>query len=162
MANVCAPVTVVTAMHDEIPHGATVSSFTSVSLRPPIVSIALDRRSNLLDKIQRTHWFGVNVLSSGQEDIARAFSTSRADRFHRAPWRQDQGLPRLACAVSWAVCRVHRVVPGGDHLLLLGLALHAESTTAAPLIYGNRTFGTHSAFVRGTRAITDQIAAFTH
>ena len=51
MAGVCAPVTVVTTADQDGPHGATVSSFASLSLRPPLVSVALDRRSGLLARI---------------------------------------------------------------------------------------------------------------
>ncbi|MCY9785284.1 flavin reductase family protein [Nocardiopsis sp. EMB25] len=162
MAGVCAPVTVVTAMDDGTPHGATVSSFGSLSLRPPMVTVALDRRSRLLERILRTHRFGVNVLGAGDGDIARTFSGAREDRFGHTPWRVDRGLPRLVGTAGWAVCALDRAVPGGDHVLLMGLVVHADSTTAAPLVYGNRTFGTHSEHARMPRAVTDYILAFTH
>ena len=45
MAAVCTPVTVVTTADEDGPHGATVSAFASLSLRPPLVTVALDRRS---------------------------------------------------------------------------------------------------------------------
>ena len=48
MAGVCAPVTVVTTMTNGVPRGATVSSFASLSLNPPLVSVAFDRGSALL------------------------------------------------------------------------------------------------------------------
>lgn len=61
MAGVCAPVTIVTT-HDDGPHGATVSAFASLSLRPPMVTVALDRASGVLARILATGRFGVNVL----------------------------------------------------------------------------------------------------
>ena len=54
MAGVCAPVSVVTTADIEGPHGATVSSLASLSLRPALVSIALDRQSALLSRILRS------------------------------------------------------------------------------------------------------------
>jgi hypothetical protein len=42
--------------------------------------------------------------------------------------------------------RPDRAVEGGDHLLLIGTVTSADSRTAAPLVYGHRTFGTHSAY----------------
>ncbi|MER7834339.1 flavin reductase family protein [Streptomyces sp. NPDC096040] len=145
MAAVCAPVTVVTTTDDGVPHGATVTAFASLSLRPPLVSVALDESSTLLAKIRRTGRFGVNVLSRSQEDLALVFARRGADRFATAPWCLDQGLPWLVGSAGWLVCDVAQTVRGGDHLLLFGLITHAHRTDEPPLIYGNRTFGTHSA-----------------
>ncbi|MCU1659283.1 MAG: putative oxidoreductase [Pseudonocardiales bacterium] len=52
MAQVCTPVTVVTTIADGVPHGTTVSAF--MSLRPPMIAVALDLTSDLLVKIRRT------------------------------------------------------------------------------------------------------------
>ncbi|MET9415659.1 flavin reductase family protein [Streptomyces klenkii] len=146
MAGVCAPVTVVTATEDEIPYGATVSAFASLSLRPPMVSVALDRGSGLLARILATGRFGVNVLGAQQEALALRFARRSAGRFAGVGWEYDHGLPRLPDAPGWLVCELASVVEGGDHLLLLGAVVHARTATAAPLVYGHRTFGTHSAF----------------
>ncbi|UPT23374.1 flavin reductase [Thermobifida alba] len=161
MAGVCAPVTVVTAMDDGTPHGTTVSSFSSLSLRPPMVTVALDRDSRLLVRILRTRRFGVNILGAGGEETARLFAGRRQDRFRRAAWRVEHGLPRLGGVAGWAVCELHRAVPGGDHVLLMGLVAHADSTGAASLVYGNREFGTHSGYARMPRVLTDHLLAFT-
>ncbi|WP_254393512.1 MULTISPECIES: flavin reductase family protein [Streptomyces] len=146
MAGVCAPVTVVTATQGGTPHGATVSAFASLSLRPPMVSLALDRASGLLARVLATERFGVNVLGADQHETARTFARRTPDRFRALSWRYDHGLPRLTDAPGWLVCELTSVTEGGDHLLLLGTAVHADTSTAAPLVYGYRTFGTHSAF----------------
>ena len=70
MAGVCAPVAVVTTADQDGPHGATVSSLASLSLRPALLSIALDKRSSLLARVLEVGRFGVNVLNSAQDDIA--------------------------------------------------------------------------------------------
>jgi flavin reductase (DIM6/NTAB) family NADH-FMN oxidoreductase RutF len=160
MAAVCAPVTVVTTADDDGPHGATVSSFTSLSLHPPLVTVALDRRSSLLSRIRGARRFGVNVLASADDDLALLFARRDADRFGEAGWSLSQGLPRLDGAAGWAVCDLAQVVEGGDHLLLVGLVTHAESSQRSPLVHGHRTFGTHSRFAERPRTpIVDTIAA---
>jgi len=161
MAAVCAPVTVVTTVDEAGPHGATVSAFASLSLRPPLVTVALDRRSALLARILGTGRLGVNVLGSADDDVALRFARATgADRFTGVGWSLDHGLPRLDDAVGWAACELERAVDGGDHLLLIGLVGHADSRQAAPLVYGHRTFGTHSRFARRPRRpIDDTIAA---
>jgi flavin reductase (DIM6/NTAB) family NADH-FMN oxidoreductase RutF len=163
MAAVCAPVTIVTAAEDG-PFGTTVSAFASLSLRPPMVTAALDRGSRLLAPVLRTGRFGVNVLGHGQEEAARLFAQRSVDRFAAVDWRYDHGLPRLSDAPGWLACEVAQAVDGGDHVLLLGTVCAAESGTAVPpLVYGHRAFGTHSGFAaRPRRPITDLIAACSH
>jgi flavin reductase (DIM6/NTAB) family NADH-FMN oxidoreductase RutF len=162
MAAVCAQVTVVTATEDG-PHGTTVSAFASLSLRPPMVTVALDRDSRLLGPVLRTKRFGVNVLGHRQKDTALVFAQRSADRFAAVNWNDDHGLPRLADAPAWLVCDLAEAVEGGDHMLLLGAVRHAESRTAPPLVYGHRAFGTHSGYAaRPRRPIDDLIAALSH
>jgi flavin reductase (DIM6/NTAB) family NADH-FMN oxidoreductase RutF len=160
MATVCAPVTVVTTIEGESAMGTTVSAFSSLSLRPPMVTAALDRSSRLLEPVLRTGQFGVNVLGHGQDGTARLFADRSVDRFAAVDWYYDHGLPRLSGAPGWLVCDLARAVDGGDHVLLLGTVLHCDARTAAPLVYGHRVFGTHSGYaVRPRRPITDLIAA---
>jgi flavin reductase (DIM6/NTAB) family NADH-FMN oxidoreductase RutF len=162
MAGVCAPVTIVTTTQDDTPRGATVSAFASLSLRPPMVTVALDRASGVLARILATGRFGVNVLGRAQDDLALTFARRGAGKFDGVDWHSDHGLPRLADAPSWLVCDLAAAVEGGDHLLLLGAVTHAQTTVAAPLVYGHRTFGTHSGFAgRARRPITDLVAACT-
>jgi flavin reductase (DIM6/NTAB) family NADH-FMN oxidoreductase RutF len=160
MAAVCAPVTIVTTADGNGPHGSTVSAFASLSLHPPLVTVALDRRSALLTRILATRRFGVNVLSAADDELAVRFARPGTDRFTDAGWQLAQGLPRLDCAAGWAACELEQATEGGDHLLLIGLVVHAETRPAAPLVYGHRTFGTHSQFAhRPRRPVIDMIAA---
>ncbi|GAB3364647.1 flavin reductase family protein [Modestobacter lapidis] len=160
MTGVCAPVTVITTADQDGPHGATVSSFASLSLRPPLISIALDRTSSLLARIQRAGRFGVNVLGSAQDELALLFARRGADRFAQVSWSSSRGLPRLDEAASWAVCDLWQVIEAGDHLLLVGLVTRAVPGQQPPLVYGHRTFGTHSRFSeRPRKPIVDHIAA---
>ena len=164
MSGVCAPVTVVTTTVAGVPYGATVSSFTSLSLNPPLVSVAFDRGSSLLTRIQTAGRFGVNILGHAQDELAMVFARRGVDRFAVADWYIDAGLPRLSDAPSWMECDLHQTVEAGDHLLLFGLVRSASSRAdLAPLVYANRTFGTHSRFAERPRpAIADLIAACAH
>lgn len=160
MAGVCAPVTVVTTTDDQGPHGATVSAFASLSLHPPLVTVALDRKSALLARILKSRRFGVNILASADDDLALLFARRDADRFGQVEWGPSQGLPRLDGAAGWAACDLWQVVEGGDHQLLVGLVTRAESSHLSPLVYAHRTFGTHSRFAERPRPpIADSIAA---
>lgn len=164
MAAVCAPVTVVTTIDEAGPHGTTVSAFASLSLRPPLVTVALMRRSALLSRIRETGRLGVNVLGADSDEVALRFAAATgeqggADRFDGTGWTLAQGLPRLDGAAGWAACELRQEVEGGDHLLLIAEVVHAESRPVAPLVYGNRTFGTHSGFARRPRRPVDDLIA---
>jgi flavin reductase (DIM6/NTAB) family NADH-FMN oxidoreductase RutF len=162
MAGVCAPVTVVTTAGQHGPAGSTVSALASLSLHPPLISVAFANESSLLGEIQRTGRFGINILAHGQEDVAVLFAQRGVDRFGSVSWREDHGLPRLAAASGWAVCGLYKDVEAGDHRLLFGLVSQASRRDdTAPLVYADQTYGTHSRFaVRSPRPITEQIAAF--
>ena len=164
MAGVCAPVTVVTTMSQDVPHGATVSSFASLSLNPPLVSVAFDCSSALLGQIQAAGRFGVNILGQAQDELAVTFARRGTDRFAGAHWFTDHELPRLADAPGWMVCDLDRSIEAGDYMLLFGLVTAASSRPdLAPLVYAHRTFGTHSRFAGQPRpkapSIADLIAA---
>jgi flavin reductase (DIM6/NTAB) family NADH-FMN oxidoreductase RutF len=150
MASVCAPVAVVTAMDHDRPHGTTVSAFSSVSLDPPLVMIALDRGSDLLAILRRTGRFGVNLLTYEQDDLALRFAQKGLTKFEGVDWREENGLPRLTPKSGWLACRVTELFDGGDHLIAIGRVEVAEPIDEAPLVYHQRRFGTHSGFVGPT------------
>jgi flavin reductase (DIM6/NTAB) family NADH-FMN oxidoreductase RutF len=162
MAGVCAPVTVVTATIDGVPYGATVSSFASLSLDPPLISVAFDRGSALLSRIQQSRRFGVNLLGQAQDDLAMVFARPSEDRFAGVDWHMNAGLPRLTHAAGWIECDLHQSVEGGDHLLLFGLVINSSHRALPPLVYAHRTFGTHSKYSERPRLpIADHIAALS-
>src|SRR5260370_14840158 len=70
MSAVCSPVTVITAAGSGRPHGTTVSAFSSLSLDPPMVLVALGKTSELLSFIRATERFGVNVMGRAQAAVA--------------------------------------------------------------------------------------------
>ncbi|MEJ2862187.1 flavin reductase family protein [Actinomycetospora flava] len=148
MGGVCAPVTVISTRTAEgAAHGTTVSAFASLSLEPPMVSVALDRDSALLAHARRSGRLGINVLAHDQAQTATTFARSGPDKFADASWEWDTGMPRLAGVAGWLVADIEQEVAGGDHVILLGGVVRAESTPALPLVYARRTFGSHSALV---------------
>ncbi|NEA43831.1 flavin reductase family protein [Streptomyces sp. SID11385] len=144
MAALCSPVTVVTARRaDGSPCGVTVSAFASLSLDPPMVTIALDRRSSLLPAVRATGRLGVCLLGADDHQLALTFATSGTDRFAAVRWHHENGLPRLSEAPVWLECEATTLVEGGDHVLVLATVRAAGTRQAPTLAYQNRRFGTH-------------------
>jgi flavin reductase (DIM6/NTAB) family NADH-FMN oxidoreductase RutF len=131
-----AGVVVITAP-GERPAGFTATSFTSVSLQPPLVSFCLDRRSSSWPALETAVHVGVHVLTEGQEEVARRFATSGIDRF-AAPlgWRRGaHEVPVIEGALAVLVCRVVERVHAGDHAIVLAEPVHGEHRDGAPLLY---------------------------
>ena len=143
MSTVCSPVTVITAAGPDRPHGTTVSAFTSLSLDPPMVLVALDMTSELLSFIRATERFGVNVMGREQSAVAMAFARKGDQKFRGVQWTSASGLPRLDGAPGWLACAVAGLVSAGDHVIVLGAVLDADARLGDPLTYHSRAFGTH-------------------
>lgn len=146
MAAVCAPVTVMTTTSGGRPFGTTVSAFWSLSLRPPMVGLALARDSELLLRLRATRRLGVNLLADGQQDLALNFARKGGDaKFDGVAWTADAGLPRLTAAPVWLACDVEQFMAAGDHVLVVAGVAAVARKPALPLVYAQRSFGTHSA-----------------
>ncbi|MBE1461884.1 flavin reductase family protein [Kibdelosporangium phytohabitans] len=134
-------VTVVTAGRD-VPRGMTVNAFTSVSLRPPMILVCVQRSSAMHQTILSSDVFAVSVLSAEQAWIARYFASRSRERGERefAPveWvpGRHAGVRLIANAVAWMECRVAAVYDGGDHSIVLGsvLSIH-RNHVAEPLLF---------------------------
>ncbi|MGA2597167.1 MAG: flavin reductase family protein [Bryobacteraceae bacterium] len=112
---------------DGQPHGITVSSFTSVSLDPPLVLVCIDHRSQILKHIAVGHPFGINVLTEGQRDLSARFSRNWGERFAGVAWRPGEtGVPLLAGVAATFECHVSEMKPAGDHFIVLGSVIHVS------------------------------------
>jgi flavin reductase (DIM6/NTAB) family NADH-FMN oxidoreductase RutF len=146
MGNLSSPVSVVTTFDEDEPHGTTVSAFASLSMDPPMVLVSLDLTSQLLTRLPVGRRFGLNVLAAHQDQVALRFAQKRDRKFDDVPWFADHDAPRIVNSHAWVVLDVEQRVPAGDHVLVLGAVVDADSSPGAPLSYHQRTFGTHKAF----------------
>ncbi|MFI9638833.1 flavin reductase family protein [Micromonospora sp. NPDC051925] len=118
--------------------GFTATSFTSVSLAPPIVSFCLNLGSSSWSTVAHARHVVVHLLAHHQQELARTFATSGIDRF-AAPtrWRVGpEGVPILDETLAWLLCRVVERVTVGDHAIVLAepeLVRHAD--VGSPLLY---------------------------
>ena len=138
-------VTLVTTVHDGARQGVTASSFSSVSLEPPLVSVCLARTAFVHDLLLGSGVFGVTVLAKDQAELGQRFARydPEVDRFAGSDWVTAQtGAPLLGSALAWLDCRVVDAHPAGDHTLFVGEVLAAATPrTTSPLLYHSRTWG---------------------
>ena len=130
-------VTVATVLDGEgAPHGLTVSSFTSVSLDPPLVLICLGHAVTMIDAFRAASHFGINVLSAEQREISDRFARKGCDRFDALRWeRGATGVPLLPGAIAQIECATSQRVTSGDHDIFVGRMVRANVMEGDPLLY---------------------------
>ena len=60
------------------PHGLTVSSFTSVSLHPPLILICLGHAVTNIEEFRHASHFGLSILREEERRISERFARSAA------------------------------------------------------------------------------------
>jgi flavin reductase (DIM6/NTAB) family NADH-FMN oxidoreductase RutF len=138
-------ITVVTAAHDGVQHGMTVSSFTSVSLDPPQVLISLAQNARTHDLITHSRNLGITILDSSQQEISDRFAGRVADNLDRLSGLETMtlvsGVPLLKQGLVHLDCHVITTVGVGTNTIFIAEVLSAQSVEDGdPLLYFNRNY----------------------
>ncbi|MCW2762100.1 MAG: hypothetical protein JWR85_2301 [Marmoricola sp.] len=135
-------VTVVAAHVDAAPVGLLVSSFVTVSLDPPLVSICVDHGSKTWPVLGQAQRLGISVLAGGHESTARQFAGPVAQRFAGVGHHSSEGGAVLVDeAAAWFECSVHAQVTAGDHdVVLLRVHVHRRGPDTEPLVFHGSRF----------------------
>ncbi|MDE3095689.1 MAG: flavin reductase family protein [Chloroflexota bacterium] len=120
---------------DEIAAG-TINWLTQASFQPPLVALGLKADSGTLAQVRQSGQFAVNVLGSGQKDMAFAFfKPTRAEggRLNGYAFEDGStGAPLLLDAPAWFECRLTDVVDRGDHHIVVGEVIEAGVRRESP------------------------------
>lgn len=138
-------VTLVSSLHDGVRHGMTVSSFTSISLEPPLVLVSLAKEARTHDLVQRSGIFGVTLLNQSQQWISDRFAgrtSEDQDRFKGLEtFTLRTGASFLEGGLSFLDCKVLATQDAGDNTLFIGQVIDLQTgPDGAPLIYYNRSY----------------------
>jgi len=123
--------------------GLAASSFTSVSLDPPLVSFSIANTSRTWPDLRRVGHLGVTVLADHHGAAARQLAGPVAARFDGlAVVLSDSGAVTLADGLAQFDTSVYREVEAGDHTIVL-LRLHAveHADHSLPLVFHRSGFG---------------------
>jgi flavin reductase (DIM6/NTAB) family NADH-FMN oxidoreductase RutF len=126
---------------DGTPHGLTVSSFTAVSIDPPLILVCIDYACTFIEHFRASTHFGVNVLAESQRELSIIFAEKPEGRFDGVEWySSESGVPLLRNCLTTIECRVSSIVEAGDHAIFLAQVVDAESRDGVPLLYFNRDY----------------------
>jgi 3-hydroxy-9,10-secoandrosta-1,3,5(10)-triene-9,17-dione monooxygenase reductase component len=129
-------VAVVTAATPEGPVGFTCQTFGALSLEPTLISFSALTDSHSWPRARDVGVVGVNILSSGQEAVARVFGKSGAEKFAGINWSPaPSGSPLIKGALAHLEGRIELVTSQGDHDIVVVAAQFGVSHHGAPLVF---------------------------
>ncbi|PVG81747.1 flavin reductase [Nocardioides gansuensis] len=126
--------------------GLAASSFTSVSLSPPLVSFSVAATSKTWPALRRASHLGVTVLADHHGEVCRQLAGAVEHRFDGVAVKAtEEGAVTLDEGLARFDCTVYLEVEAGDHTLVL-LRLHAvdhadDGTVLRPLVFHRSGFG---------------------
>jgi flavin reductase (DIM6/NTAB) family NADH-FMN oxidoreductase RutF len=130
-------VAAICARVDRQPVGMAASSFTSVSVDPPLVSVCIQNSSTTWPVLRDRARLGLSVMSQWQDVACRQLASKEGDRFANIEWDagpHDSVLVRGSSA--WMEVSLYKEIEAGDHLIAL-LEVHGLDTSphTPPLIF---------------------------
>jgi 3-hydroxy-9,10-secoandrosta-1,3,5(10)-triene-9,17-dione monooxygenase reductase component len=130
-------VAVITSAAPEGVGGMTANALCSLSLDPLLALVCFENRARTLPIVRAAGRFGVNVLTSDQEDLAGVFASKlpEAEKIEIAPHRIESDVPILDGALAWAACRVRELIAGGDHTIAIGEVISLGLGDGEPLLW---------------------------
>jgi flavin reductase (DIM6/NTAB) family NADH-FMN oxidoreductase RutF len=134
-------VAAICARIDGQPVGMAASSFTSVSVDPPLVSVCIQNTSTTWPILRQRPRLGLSVLSQWHDQACRTLASKEGDRFAGIDWDAGphQGI-FIRGASAWMDVSVYQEIEAGDHTIAL-LEIHGldVSPHTPPLVfYGSK------------------------
>jgi flavin reductase (DIM6/NTAB) family NADH-FMN oxidoreductase RutF len=135
-------VTAFCGMLDGGPEGMAASSFTSVSLDPPLVSVCVANTSSTWPKLAQLDRLGLSVLAGAHGAVARALAAKGGQRFAGIDWSaSERGAVFVHGATLWLECIPFDVVSAGDHeIVILKIAALAMYPDVRPMVFHRSNF----------------------
>lgn len=131
-------IALVTAESGGRPVGMLANSFTSISLDPPLVSVAFARTSSTWPHLLQAETWGISILGDRHADLVADLSRPAATRFDGIQLTRRNNVVVVPDAVSTLTVSLHAEVDAGDHLLAL-LRVHTvhRDPDRSPLVFHN-------------------------
>ncbi|TDB84561.1 flavin reductase [Actinomadura sp. KC216] len=124
------------------PVGMVASSFTSVSLRPPLVSVCMQDTSATWPRLRGLPRLGLSILAEDHEEACLRLASKGGDRFGDVHWEAGpEGGVFLPGASAWLDCSLYAEHPAGDHSIAL-LKIHRLRSEPGrpPLVFHGSRF----------------------
>jgi flavin reductase (DIM6/NTAB) family NADH-FMN oxidoreductase RutF len=139
MSHLASGVAVITTRRsDGEPCGLAATAVASYSAHPPSLLVSIDHSSRCHAHLEACERFGVHLLRSDQEPVARVFAGKGDDKFAALDWEWDEGVPELGGALAYVRCRRAENFARYDHTILIGDMERGRVGEGEPLLYSRR------------------------
>ena len=138
-------VAIVTSMYGDQQYGMTVNSFTSISLEPPLISVALRQLTHTHELVVKSGMFSITILAAAQKELSDRFAGKLPNITNRFDGVQTESIsldsPVFKDGMAYFDCRVVNSIPVGENTLFVAEVLDARGQgEGEPLVYHNREY----------------------
>jgi flavin reductase (DIM6/NTAB) family NADH-FMN oxidoreductase RutF len=136
-------VTVVTTQGADGPKGMTATSFSSVSVDPPLILVCLNQSTETGAVVLEQEQFAVNILTNLQQDVSNQFAgaATQEQRFANIGWTAGaNGAPLFDEALVSLECKLVQQVVAGTHWIVIAEVQNIILRSGEPLLYYNGAY----------------------
>jgi flavin reductase (DIM6/NTAB) family NADH-FMN oxidoreductase RutF len=136
---------IITVAEGDFYNAFTANWLSQTSFEPPMLMLSVENDSHSIAIVRRTRMFMVNILASGQKELAGQLGRS----YLRNPSKLDgvnyrlgaNGCPILEDTLGWLECRVTAEVEAGDSTVFIAEVVEAgELNEGRPLTMNEAGF----------------------
>lgn len=137
LGNFATGVTIITARAaDGTNLGVTASSFSSLSLDPPLILWSSIKDTPSCKLFETATHFAVNILASDQMDMSNHFARQQEDKFKGFDWQEGiGGAPIFPNCAGRFQCESYDKLDGGDHWIFVGRVVAFDDYGRSPLCF---------------------------
>jgi len=137
LGNFATGVTIITTRaSDGTNIGVTASSFSSLSMDPPLVLWSSIKNTPSCKVFESASHFAVNILASDQMEMSNHFARQQEDKFDGVEWQEGiGGAPIFPNCAGRFQCEAYNKLDGGDHWIFVGRVLAFDDFGRSPLCF---------------------------
>ncbi len=140
---------IATASNNGVRHGMTVSSFTSVTVDPPMVLVSLQKDSRTHDLVLTSQAFGITLLAADQQELSDIFAGRLGDDESRfdglETFTLKTGSPLLFGGLAVFDCRLKDTYDAKTTTVMFGEVVAVQISNRPeeelrPIVYHNQGY----------------------
>ncbi len=143
LSNFPSGVTIATTSYNNRLFGLTVSSFTSVSLSPPLILFCINTLSTSINAFTNSKYFAISILAANQAALSQHFSQPQFNKFANISYHlgEHSAAPLIDGAVCHIECAKFTQYSAGDHEIMIGEVIHTViNEELRPLVHCLRQY----------------------
>tara|TARA_B100002052_G_C15581038_1_gene462258 strand:- start:176 stop:640 length:465 start_codon:yes stop_codon:yes gene_type:complete len=134
-------VTVICVKKNKSIYGKTVNSFSSLSLKPPLILFSLGNHSSSLNKFLSTNYLSINILSKNQMKISEHFSKKNPNNKNIDFIKGENNTSIISGCLANLECKLIEKIKKGDHIIFICKVINVrQNDKLKPLSYYNSKY----------------------